>query len=70
MRKDLCPIDLIALDNQMDDFLSHDWPYEKARERAKQERKDRLILRLIDIVGLALLLGFLIVVGLFAGGKW
>lgn len=66
MRKDLCPIDLIALDNQMDDFLSHDWPYEKARERAKQERKDRLI----DLAGVAVVFVLLVLVGLLiAGGE-
>jgi hypothetical protein len=43
MRKDLCPIGLINLQNQMDEFLSHDWPYQQARERARQKRKERLI---------------------------
>lgn len=66
MRKDLCPIDLIGYENQMDDFLSHDWPYEKARERAKQQRKERLI----DIARFVAMFVAVVLVGLLiAGGK-
>ena len=36
-------VSLISLDNQMESFLAHEWPYDKARERARQERKTRLI---------------------------
>lgn len=69
MRKDLCPIDLLSYDNQMESFLAHDWPYEKARERARRQRKEWLI----DLAGLVALLVIVVLVGLVIaseGGGW